>query len=410
VAGTSPGETPPGRLDTGASGFANGSVGSGAFDYDDGFGDTTVDPFAEPLGSWPPGSAEPAALADESVEEDWSSHPAEPDWSATPDTSGQGFYQSLNDPPGGAAPPASQPAAPAGANPLTVDRKLQILELVAGPESGGDYGAMNLDGEFEGRFRNHPATGVWHVGLSYGNIQFTQDSGTLGQLLTAMRDRERSTFDEIFGGTALADELIRVTNAPGPPSRQVPGGRSARVQPVGGTDLWQEPWISRFRRAGQHAPFQSVQNEMGARIYLEPMRLFCHWLGLNTLRAFALCVDRSVQMGSGGARAWIIRAVGPVSTPALQAQALASLGAADLRTFQASIRGLHVDGDFGPMTHAAMVAKLRELGASSPIAVPTLQQMLDSLGRAAAGEPWERRVTHLRTATNVSDDVLELWP
>jgi hypothetical protein len=277
--------------------------------------------------------------------------------------------------------------------------------MIAGPESGGDYSACNLDGEFEGRFPGHSAAGTWHVGLSFGNIQFTQDSGSLGTLLTAMRDRDRATFDSTFG--ADADELIRVTTAPGPESRQSPGGRSARVQPVAGADLWREPWVSRFRQAGAHPPFQAVQNEIGARLYLEPMRLFAHWLGLNTLRGFAMCIDRSVNMGVPGARQFIIGAVGPVSTPALRSQALAAVGAADVRGFQSSVPGLQVDGDFGPMTHAAMVSRLRDLGAAAPIAVPTHDQMIDALVRAAPSHDAQRRLTRLR---GVSDERLELWP
>ena len=80
----------------------------------------------------------------------------------------------------------------------------------------------------------------------------------LGRLLRMMRQRDAQTFAQIFGGHA--QQLIDVTTADGPPSSASPDGRSARVQPVESADLWREPWLTRFRRAGQHVPFQAAQN------------------------------------------------------------------------------------------------------------------------------------------------------
>src|SRR5205823_815871 len=80
-------------------------------------------------------------------------------------------YRSLED--GGelraavTAPPA--PALDAGA-------KQRIVLRVAKDESHGDYAAINADGEFEGKFPAHPAIGKYHIGLSFGLIQFAQDS------------------------------------------------------------------------------------------------------------------------------------------------------------------------------------------------------------------------------------------
>src|SRR5262249_6517722 len=80
-----------------------------------------------------------------------------------------GQYLSLDD---------GEAATATAARPLSVEDKIRIIEHVAPFESGGDYGAINADGEFEGRFgSNHPAYQRYHVGLSYGLIQFTQDSG-----------------------------------------------------------------------------------------------------------------------------------------------------------------------------------------------------------------------------------------
>ncbi|MES1245551.1 MAG: hypothetical protein ABUT39_28355 [Acidobacteriota bacterium] len=309
------------------------------------------------------------------------------------------------------APEADEPAAPiaeaAAAQPLTIPEKRRILEQVAPFESGpAGYAAINADGEFEGRFGNHPARQHWHVGLSYGVIQFTQDSGSLGRLLQMMQSRDAGEFGRVFG--PQADELVRVTNAAGPSSAESPGGRSARVQPVGGADLWREPWLARFRQAATHVPFQAAQNELAATLYLEPVLPLAAWLGLDTDRALAMVVDRAVQMGVGGARRWIVEAVGPVQSTAQRQQCLAALGHADLTAFQKATRGLTADGDWGPLTHAALVAALRQLGSRSPVPIPTRDQMMDAMVRRAAGTPWEKRTAGLRRSTTLTDVVYAL--
>ncbi|HEY7036580.1 MAG TPA: hypothetical protein VH482_34950 [Thermomicrobiales bacterium] len=291
----------------------------------------------------------------------------------------------------------------ATAQPLTIDAKRAIVEQCAAFESGSDrFAAVNRDGEFAGRFGvEHPAYGRYHVGLSYGIVQFTQDSGSLGRLLVMMRDRDAAMFAHIFGDAS--DDLIRVTNAAGPGSADAPDGRSARVQPVAGADLWEEPWVSRFRAAANHVPFQAAQNELASTLYLDPMLRFAAWFGLDSDRALAMVLDRAIQMGTGGARRWIADAVGPIQTPALRQQALAALGHADLRAFQTVTAGLDADGEWGPLSHAALTAALRGLGAASPVPVPTREQMLDAMVRRAAGQPWAHRVEHLRTSSAFGD-------
>ena len=304
------------------------------------------------------------------------------------------------------------PATAASPVPLTIQEKRRIIEQVAPFESGREgYAAINADGEYGGRFgTDHPAHRRYHVGLSYGIVQFTQDSGTLGRLLTLMRDRDPGRFREIFGDDS--DALLRVTNATGPRSSASPGGRSARVQPVGGADLWTEPWLSRFRRAADHIPFQAAQNELAATLYLEPVLRFAGWLGLDTDRALAMLYDRSVQMGVGGARRWTIEAVGPVQTAAQRQQALGALGHADLRAFQRQVQraspDFASDGEWGPLTHAAMVAALRGIGGRSPVPIPTRDQMMDAMVRRARGARWAHRVERLRGSSQFTDVVYQL--
>lgn len=285
----------------------------------------------------------------------------------------------------------------------------KVVEAIAKFESGGSknpYKAINADTEFSS-LKWHDAYQKYHIGLSYGIVQFTQDGGALGKLLKLMRERDKDAFVRILGGgdANLAQQLINVTTASGASSSQAQGGRSARVQPVGGADLWVEPWKARFEAAGDHVPFQSAQNELANSEYLEPILQFCQWLGLDTDRAVAMVYDRAVQMGVAGAKKWIAGAVGPVSTSALQLQALKALGKKDIKEFQQGVDGLEADGKWGPTTHAAMVSALRAPGASSPIPIPTREQMMDAMVRNAAGKFWEHRVKGLRSSGAFSDEV-----
>jgi hypothetical protein len=285
-----------------------------------------------------------------------------------------------------------------------IREKVRIIEHITKDESGKAlYKAVNRDGEFEGKFgTDHAAYQKFHIGLSYGIVQFTQDSGELGSLLKLMKQKDEKAFVDTFG--EHHQRLIEVTTAAGPFSKDSPGGRSARVQKVGGQDLWQDDWVKRFQKAGDHVPFQAAQIELAAKDFLDPMLPFARALGLNTDRALTLIVDRAVQLGPGGARHWIIGAVGPIKSHALLQQALGALGHADLKSFQRA-KGLKVDGDLGPWSHSALVEELRKLGPGrSPVPLPTLPEMLQAMVRAAAGKDWERRVKRIAEATSGFDD------
>ena len=390
-------------------------VGDDDFQYDDGYGDTDGQVAQKNGGA----TIAPEPGYDEYGDDDFAqpAHPRNNGAGAMPAKPGpadhdyddgmdevQGLsFQSL-----GRSFEDAQPAAGGGNGgaPLTDDAKRQIIEFIARFESGdARFAAMNLDGEYRGRFgAENPYYQTAHVGLSYGIIQFTQDSGNLGRLLTLMHERDPERFQQVFG--PQWNELLQVTNAPGPGSLDVQGGRSARVQPVGGSDLWEEPWVARFREAGNYAPFQAAQNQLAAEIFLDPVIPYSHWLGLNTERGIAVLYDRAVQMGVGGGMRFAVNAVGPIQTDAQRADALRALGHESLEDFQRSVSGVTVDGDWGKQSHAAMMAALRALGPASPIEIPDYEQSLDMLVQAAAGRSWAHRVTSLRSDTNLSDNRL----
>jgi hypothetical protein len=279
----------------------------------------------------------------------------------------------------------------AAKRPLTIPEKFKIVMIVSSFESGSElYSAINADGEYNDP--KHPAYHRYHIGLSWGIVQFTQRGGALGQVLDACRRRDEVRFREVFGGAA--GELLAVTRAP---------TEDERVRAVDGRFLWEAPWIARFRAAGRVPAFPAAQNEVAIEGYLDPNLQFAGWLGLDTDRALAMLYDRCVHMGNGGGRSFVARAAGPIRTQRQRAAALAALGEADLRSFQQATPGLAADGAWGAMTHAAMCAALRELGARSPIAVPGLDEMLDRLVDASKGRDFEARVRALRSSADLRD-------
>jgi hypothetical protein len=313
-------------------------------------------------------------------------------------------YRSLDDPDGTAAPAPPAPApAPTPALALTIDDKRAIIAQIAGDGGLDRYTALNADGEYKGRFGpNDPAYHHHHIGLSFGVVQFTQESGDLGRLLVLMKQRDEVAFARIFG--EHADELIAVTTAAGPPSSESPDGRSARTQPVAGADVWEDKWLGRFRAAGAEPAFQAAQNELASALFIDPMVRFAGDLGLDTDRALAIAVSCAALLGTSRAKQWLAAAVGPIQTTAVRQQALAAVGAADLEAFQRA-HDLSPDNLFGPDTHAALVSALRALGSAAPIQLPTVEQMLDALVRRADadGTYWAASVRRLRTATGFTD-------
>jgi hypothetical protein len=281
--------------------------------------------------------------------------------------------------------------------PFDIEACKALLARIMPFESGDEgFARVGPDGEFAGRYGTaHPAYQRYHLGLTFGGFPFVQEHGSLGQLLALMRERDRAGFERIFGAEAEA-LLATTTTSEGPRAWQAADGLSPRLRPVGGAPLWQEPWLGRFRAAGAHPPFQGAQNEMAARLYVQPVLPLAAQLGLDSEQALTLLVDRAVQMGPEAALAWVLEAVSPLQTPAQRQQALARLGHADLRAFQAAQR-LQGSGAWDVATHGALIAALRGR-PDTPVPMPTREQMVDALLRHAEGAPWSERMKRLRAA------------
>jgi hypothetical protein len=299
------------------------------------------------------------------------------------------------------APPAAAPAR----RPFDIEACKAILARIAPFESGNEGFARVIDdGEFAGRFGTaHPAHNRYHLGLTFGAFPFVQEHGTLGQLLRLMRERDAATFDATF---PEATQLIAITtSSEAPHAWDSPDGYSPRLAPVAGHRLWQEPWLARFRRAGQHPAFQGAQNELAARLWIEPVRPVAKQLGLESDQALTLVVDRAVQMGPQAGLAWVLEAATPFETIALRQRAIAAIGHADVQAFQTAQR-LPITGVWDVATHAALIAALRG-NPGSPSAVLGRDEIVGAMLRHAQGTPWAERVRRLRDA-GAADRLYEL--
>jgi hypothetical protein len=163
--------------------------------------------------------------------------------------------------------------------------------------------------------------GIVHIGLSWGFIQFTQDSGSLGKVLERMHGKDPDLFSKKFGDNF--QELLSVTTASGISGQEQfenAGGKSKaeefrkagkviygpRVKEVeekkGGNKvhIWKSPWLERFVAAGKEKIFQDAQDEEAIESYLNPALSACRKYNIRTDRGIALAFDRVVNQGVGG--------------------------------------------------------------------------------------------------------------
>jgi hypothetical protein len=191
---------------------------------------------------------------------------------------------------------------------ITDDELLFLGRLTAQWESGSRYGAVNLNGEFEGRWPDHSFSGRVSVGLSYGLIQFTQDSGALGRVLARMNELDRAAFVRSFtvpGCAGSADDMLRMVTDPKGERAAVygmeDGGlRSLRVRKICGHDLWKEPWLTLFRKAAEEPSMQQAQIEMMVSRYVKPAVEFGVSIGFCDRASLAVLIDSATHQGVAG--------------------------------------------------------------------------------------------------------------
>ena len=140
--------------------------------------------------------------------------------------------------------------------------------------------------EHEGQFWSVQAN-LDGNGVSYGILQWTQKSGSLGRLLRSMAAADPVAFGRFFGASWA--QLLAVT------------GR-ASLEPVDGAALWAEPWVSRFAAAGRWPAFQQTQARVAAESeYMAGAIEIARTLGVATERAMTMYYNRTVHQGTTGA-------------------------------------------------------------------------------------------------------------
>ncbi len=124
-------------------------------------------------------------------------------------------------------------------------------------------------------------------GVSYGILQWTQKSGSLGGLLRAMADADPSEFARIFGPSWR--KVLDVT-------------ARASMEPVDGVALWAGDWVGRFAKAGRLPIFQEVQTRVAiASDYMSGAIEIARLLGVRSERAMTMYYNRTVHQGASGA-------------------------------------------------------------------------------------------------------------
>ena len=412
-------------------------------DYDDGFSEP--EQILSPITTSPAPQSEGVAYGDDDYRLKATSENGQPSEAETmPDTSGVPPTIPPMDDPGIAEPqPFSLPAAlafndadeaspaprePLPDSPATIapsdspsarngdlsaslddDARRRIIERVGELRHPAvRYDAVNLDGAFRGRGgKTHPYYQRAHDGLSYGIAQFNQDSGQLGRLLRYMQSRDPAKFADVFG--ASSEMLLDTTNALGPSSLQSPSGRSARVQPIDGKDLWEEPWLGRFKLAAAHAPFQAAQNQAASELFLEPMVDVAAWLGILSERGLAVLFDLAVRQQPGPATNFVVASLATINDQALREDALrfvSANGATDsVADFQRSHPALEETGEWDSRTVAALEGRLREAGPNSPLTLKTYGESLMALRQSAEAQPFAADVARLIDDDSLRDDM-----
>jgi hypothetical protein len=220
-----------------------------------------------------------------------------------------------------------------------------------------------------------------------------QDNGELGELLGMMFQADPTAFAGLFG--PQAQDLLAMTGAAGPSGLDTPGGRGARVQQLEGADLWQDPWIDRFRNAARHP---AIQAAMRAQILLRrvsPLQPVAQATRLTTPRGMAMLMALAVHLDVVGAVAHLRAAVNPADTPARLGAALDALGFADLAQFCVA-QGLPPVDVVDDATHFALIAALQALGAQSPVQVPDAEAIMDAMVTSAGPGPLGDALLKLR--------------
>lgn len=251
--------------------------------------------------------------------------------------------------------------------PLSRNERKMIVAAVGLCEINSDvFGARNRDQEFVGRKFNKKGietsySRIVHIGLSYGYIQYTQDGGGIGKLLTRMQSKVTDREFQAYFPNAVA--LIQLTNdglegeqynrygksgqqywsklkkadkeklherantdadkdeKPDNPLKADEEIRGARVQKIPyvdgypAIDLWEDyaekpkvekinypGWASAFKAAGELPVFQDAQLEMAVEDYFNPVLSHCQSWNIRSATGLAMVLAGAVRGGPSPTR------------------------------------------------------------------------------------------------------------
>ena len=141
---------------------------------------------------------------------------------------------------------------------------------------------MAHEGDYDSVNRNTDGAGA-----SIGIFQWPQRTGGLGQVLKAYHQANPALFVQFFGPSWKV--LLQKTSV-------------ASMEPIDGAYLWQEPWVSRFARAGRQPVFQAVQDRLATDgPFISAAFKGANLLGFVTERSLAVVLDAAVSQGPGHA-------------------------------------------------------------------------------------------------------------
>lgn len=181
-----------------------------------------------------------------------------------------------------------------------------ILNLIASPASAGVPGmAAGTSGSVRRVIQRVSAhegkpysinANTDGAGNSYGIIQWTQRSGNLYGLLAFMQKKHPAEFEKYFG-PRWRDLLDHAKGAGDAMRSGISDGTSSGR-------LWEEPWLSRFKAAGQDPLLAEAQWDYAENHdqHILGAEYAASKLGVRSERALALFYDRTVQQGTGANR------------------------------------------------------------------------------------------------------------
>lgn len=219
---------------------------------------------------------------------------------------------------------------------LTFDEIDTIIYQTVLAESGGDPAAANLDSEYHGWHDNpkrdakgavlHPRVRAqrpghrahwaskyrvghsgYHIGLSIGRAQWAQSTGTLGQGARMVYHANKEQFKRIMG--ASWKKVLDMLNAAWDGHTWDEDGRNPRVQKIDGFDMWEQPWLARWKELARTPEWAEVELTLAYRGYLKPLLPLLKSNGLTSAQHLSVWFDVANANGVGGCRSRLRKAL-----------------------------------------------------------------------------------------------------